>query len=231
MSTFRGVLTALLLLAGAIGYRTETSHGDEEIAEAKKASRDDCLKWIEQLASPKKPPFKGSVRRLPPGVTQETVTSGHRQVGEAYSQLSENVETALPLLAASLEDSRFSAVFENYNSGDYYCRTVGQLCHDIVHAHVGVYRPAVTKGDGEGRFKSLEYELPPGRSFATDLHQRKLSDLQLERIEWAFGQPQPRFFTEEEWKKAVDKLQTMAKQIRETGKPIPVKLQLRFAPK
>lgn len=228
MSTFRGVIAVLFLLVGVIGYRTDTSCGDEEIAEKKIASQDDCLKWIDQLASPNKAPFKGVVHRLPAGTTSSSLAKQQAPIAEAYGHLSDNIETALPLLAASLKDSRFSSVFENGYTGDYYCQTVGRLCAGIVDAHINVYRPVVTKAEGDGHLRTLWFEPKPGTSMETELWQRKLADLQLERIEWARQQPKIEIFTDEEWKKAIDTLDKMAKQIRETNQPIPVKHRVQF---
>ena len=226
-ATLRSVVTMLLLLA-AVSSLADISCGDEPKTEPLKTTRDDCLKLINELANPKKRPFNGSVRRLPQGTSLSSLAKEQQPIADAYNQLSDNIEIALPLLGASLRDPRFSCVFENGYTGGYYCQTVGNLCGSIVDAHLNVYHPLVTKHDGSGHAFSLSYEPKAGTSIDTELWQRSLSDLQLERIEWARIQPQPDFFTEVEWKKAVEKLDEMAKQIRETKKPVPVKHTVQF---
>lgn len=228
MSAFWRIFKFAPLLLGIVAFHTDLSCGDETDLESRKVTRDDCRRWIEKLANPSKPPFQTrSAEDLPAGTDQSSLFRQQKPIVEAYNELSRNIDVALPLLAESFSDDRFSYVFEV--NGPYHIQTVGEACQRIVSTHVNVYRRTIRKADATGHWITLlSYE--PDPIYGKDLSwaRRALKDLQLERIDWACRQQKPKKFSDEEWQAALQNLTRMGDEIRSTGKAIQVDHRLQL---
>lgn len=204
---FRFVSVAILLVAMAPA-------GGEE-SEKKSLTQADCERLVEQLANPGKPPFtEVYVLDLPKGVRESELRRNQKPIAMAYNALSANIEVALPVLAAYIDDERFSYVYEVAISGVYQCETVGGACRRIIDEHVAFYEEFVAKRDDDGRAKSVwfAYDKAGGmEKWLKDRQGRSLAVLQLEAVEWAITQPQPDFFSPAEWQASQKSLHQMAK--------------------
>lgn len=233
MTTLLSMRTIGLISAAWAVLSASAVAGDQVRDKPKPLTAQECERLVQQLANPKPQPFaKSYVLRLPPGVSTAELARTQAPIAAAYDQLSANIETSLPVLMAHLDDERFSFVRQDGISGVYMCTTVGGACSVIVDEHVMIYSAPVTKADSDGRRKSLWYLYD---EFDGDLakwwkgrEKKTLAELQLEPIDWALKQPQPKYFSAKEWKDAQAKLEQMAKQIRSTNRPIEVVHQVSF---
>lgn len=192
----------------------------------------ECERLVEQLANPDPPPFtERYVRRLPKGLSEASLFKSQKPIADAYDALNENIEVALPVLIAHMDDKRFSHVYDEAVSGpSYMCRSVGATCAMLAFDHIDVDLPAITKQDSDGGMRT-SFTDESRADFDAWWRERKgrpLSEIQLEGIERAIRHAQPDYFTPQEWDAAQQKLRSLAAQIRETGKPIPVESRLRF---
>ncbi|HTN04097.1 MAG TPA: hypothetical protein VL132_19560, partial [Planctomycetaceae bacterium] len=108
--------------------------------------------------------------------------------------------------------------------------SVGATCAMLAFDHIDVDLPAITKQDSDGRMRT-SFTDESRADFDAWWRERKgrpLSEIQLEGIERAIRHAQPDYFTPQEWDAAQQKLRSLAAQIRETGKPIPMESRLRF---
>ena len=193
----------------------------------------ECEKLVEQLVNPNKPPFtEDYVLDLPKDVSLDTLRKQQEKVEIAYDRLSANVEVALPVLVKNLGDKRFSYVYEIGWNGCFKKASVGTACYRIIEANVEAYHRHVSFCDGNSPPRSLHFIWDEAGGTKKWWEKRKgkpLADLQLETIEWAMRQPQPKYFpSEAKWKKAVEALEKMAKEIRKSKKPIIVKHEVEF---
>lgn len=191
----------------------------------------ECERLVEQLANPSPPPFtERYVRRLPKGLSEAGFYKSQKPIADAYDTLSENIEVSLPVLIAHRRDERFSHVYDEAFSGpSYMCRSVGSTCAMLAFDHIDVHVPVITGQDANGR--PTWFSIESRNDFQQWWQARKgktLAELQLEGIEKAIRHAQPDYFTPQEWEAAQQKLRSLAAQIRETGKPIPVEHGLRF---
>ena len=205
--------------------------GEPKIA-AKPLTIVECKQLVEQLANPNKPPFTELyVRELPKGVRETDLNDSQKPIAAAYNLLSANIEVALPVLLANCDDKRFSYVYEVGISAVYKCETVGGACSRIIGAHIDVCSNVVTKYNAEGRSKSLQFNYDKAGGYEKWWKDRdgwNVRELQLGLIELALRQPQPDFFSAREWATAKKELNRLAKQIRDTKRPIPVEHKVQF---
>jgi len=208
--------------------------GDEAADKQARLTPDECERLVEQFVNPGKPPFTGKGKPiLPEGVSKSTIYERQKNVGPAYDKLSTNIEVALPILAKHVNDERFSYVYVQPSSGVYKTESVGGACSSIIHAHVEVHQQYTRKSrDDEGRSDSFSF-IDAGcggtnKWWKTRKH-KTLAELQLEGIEWVLRQEKPEYFkSDEDWTRAKTALEKMAKEIRDSRKPIKVKHELRI---
>jgi hypothetical protein len=212
-----------------VGFATSIDAKDGKAAKKKPITAAECERLVKQLVNPHKAPFTEIyVDRLPKGLNVGTLQAKARA---AYNELSKNFKVALPVLVKNVHDQRFSYVYEDRVTGVYLKATVGQACDAIIGAHVEVYRRHVTTYDGEGRPRSLWFISACGGidNWWESRKGKTLAELQLEGIEWALRQKKPRHFkSDKKWAAAKQSLEKMAKEIRETKKPIKVKHEVQF---
>ncbi|MBI1916719.1 MAG: hypothetical protein HYS12_18595 [Planctomycetes bacterium] len=228
------VLAVCVLAVGGVSLRAgETPKRGAPIgrkASDKKArlTPEECERLVAQLVNPDKPPFTGKgVPILPEGVSKSSLYERQKNVGPAYDKLSANIEVALPILAKHVNDERFSYVYMQPSSGVYETQSVGGACSSIIHEHVEAYHQDTSRPrDDEGRSSSLFF-IDAGcgginKWWKTCKH-KTLAELQLEGIEWALRQKKPEYFkSERDWARAKKALEKMAKEIRDSRKPIKV---------
>jgi hypothetical protein len=217
-------LVALASLAAA-PFVTPTTKG-------KPRTEKQCEELVKQLVNPDKPPFsERSVLKLS-GVTEKDLRKKQEKIRRAYNELNANVEAALPVLIKYIDDERFSYVYEDGWSGAYVKQSVGGACREILFGRVELYHQHTTSWSGPP-FSSLESFIYKERGGLEKWWQKRkgkpLADLQLEALEWAIRQPQPKHFkSKEKWDKAVKELEEMAREIRTSKKPYAVKNELWF---
>src|SRR5262249_349738 len=156
-----------------------------------------------------------------------------RKIKVAYDKLSANIEVGLPILTKHVDDDRFSYVYEDVGtSGAFVKASVGVACSRIIEAHVEAYCRHVTRTDFAAipRCPSFIHDECGGIDKWWKPRKKKtLAELQLEGIEWVLRQRKPRLFkSEREWTRAKESLKAMAKEIRNSGKPIKVKHEVQF---
>jgi hypothetical protein len=210
-----------------------TEAGDGPKRANKPLTEKDCEKLVEQLASPHKPPFaERYVLDLPERVDLDRLQKKQEKIKEAYDALSANVEVALPALIKGTSDDRFSYVYEVGWNGAFTKASVGHACYRILTQNVEAYHKHTYRTDGTHPPRSLHFIADGCGGLDKWWEKRKgksLASLQLEAIEWAMRQPQPKHFkSKKDWDKAVRAMEKMAKQVRESGKPIAVKHTVEF---
>jgi len=227
------VLAACILAVGGVypraGEQTKRGGTDRKASDKKtRLTPEECERLVEQLVNPGKPPFTGKgMPVLPKGVSVDTIEEKQKKVKPAYDKLSANIEVALPVLAKHANDERFSYVYIQPISGVYKTESVGGACSTIIHEHVEVYHQHTSRPrDDEGRSSSL-YFIFNGcggvDKWWKDRKHKTLAELQLEGIEWVLRQKKPEYFkSERDWARAKTALEKMAKEIRDSGKPIKV---------
>lgn len=230
MSTNRRNRACLVCMIGFVAF--SELGGKEPRVKSQLVTIAECERLVEQLANPDPPPFQEDyVLKLPKGVTTAALAKSQKPIAAAYDALSKNIEVSVPVLIAHMDDERYSHVYEVGPSAVFQRRSVGECCAIIAFKHIDVYQTAVTRQDAEGRRRALSFidEACGGfENWWKERHEKNLAELQLEGLDWAFGHVRPPYFTPQEWDAAQQKLRSLAAQIRETGKAIPVENRLRF---
>jgi hypothetical protein len=225
---------ALVVLAG---LAAPAGAGEKPISAKKPLTEKECEKLVEQLVNPDKPPFTEPYvleDELPKGSGNplEVLREKQAKIKKAYDALSADVEVALPVLVKNVGDERFSYVYEIGWNGSFVKASVGTACYCIIETHVEVYHRHVSFCNGDAPPRSLHFicdDAGGTRKWWEKRKGRPLADLQLEALKWAIRQPQPRYFeSKARWKKAVESLEKMAKEIRTSEKPISVKHEIYF---
>lgn len=233
MSTIR-IMTPLAAL-GLLACAAPSEADDGSPPARKPLTEARCERLVERLVSPGKRPFSENyVLDLPRGVNTKSLHETQKCIAAAYNELSDNIESALPVLMKHINDRRFSYVYEEGISGTYHTAEVGIACYRIIFAHVNIYSEPVTKYDSDGRSKSL-YFIEDGcgglEKWWKGRRGRSLADLQREGIEWARRQPKPDYFSERQWASAKKELGKLSARISATKEPIPVEHHVRFFPR
>jgi hypothetical protein len=229
------VLVAWVLAVGGVSLRAgekQQRGGTDRKASDKKArlTPEECERLVEQLVNPGKPPFTEDYVLEPPKNLDEKALE---KIRAAYGKLSANIEVALPILVKHVNDARFSYVYEDVGtSGAFVKADVGFACRRIIRAHVEVYSRHVTiyYVEGRSRCRSFIYDECGGIDKWWKRRQNNtLAELQLEGIEWNLRLKKPQYFkSERDWVRAKESLEKMAKEIRDSKKPIKVKHEVHF---
>jgi hypothetical protein len=222
----------VLALGALATFAAPASAGEKPDPPKKGLTAAQCERLVEQLANQAGAPFRQPyVMELPEGVTNGTLRERQQKIAAAYNKLSDNFESALPVLVQHVNDRRFSYVYEDGVSGVYEKATVGDACRRIVEAHVEVYHEHVRGFDETERARSLWFLEDRGgvKKWWKGRQGNSLAELQREGIEWVLRQKRPGHFrTEEEWAAAKKALEKMAADVRDSGKPIRVKHTVLF---
>ena len=225
----RGSIPVVIAL-GLLGISTLAVAGEKPNPPGKLPTRERCERLVEQLVNPGKAPFRSDdVPRLPKGITTSDLYRSQAKIAEAYNDLSDNIEAALPVLMKHIDDNRFSYVFES-GSGNYTKATVGDACNAIVWNHVEPYAPLVTVMDEARRqYPSFVEECGGLKLWWKGRSGRSLAELQVEGIEWALHRKRPDYFeSEREWVEAKRKLEKMAREVRASNKSVHVDHHVQF---
>lgn len=209
----------------------------EELPSVAPLSPEQCEKLIADLVYPDKPPFEPQ-ELTPPEIDRyldrqaiAAINANQKKTRSAYDMLSARIESSLPYLAKHAKDKQLSCILENQDNGTLEKMSVGRMCTTLIGEHVQVYRRYVTKYDEEGRERcSLWFISNQGgvEKWWIAREKKTLAQLQLEGIEWAIRQDKPKEFTEQDWAKAGQALEQMARKIRTSGRPIKVNHGVEF---
>jgi hypothetical protein len=234
-SRWNAVVLALCLYAAAVAvwlflHKKVTSPDFSQFkAREPQLTEQQCEALVEQLVNPKEKPY---LKKRPDDPPEGFDARAQAPIKAAHDQFSANIEDAFPTLIKHIDDKRFSYVCEEPINGVLKTRSVGNACYKILSAHVEVWHQHTTKPrDEEGRQSFLH---PKAGEFdwRENWQGKTLAQLQYEGIDWAVRQPKPDHFkSEAEWARAVKALQQMAREIRDSKRPIKVEHTLDLFPK
>jgi hypothetical protein len=139
---------------------------------------------VQQLVSPNTAPERGS-RGGEPWVkfSKDYDVAAQRRVGEARTQLHDNIQEALPYLVEALDDKRYCMTVSIGEGDSFPNQSVGATCREVIASHLEVYREKI-RFSAPQQWNHYSYT-PISKEWWAQRKDLSLVDLQIEAIDWA----------------------------------------------
>lgn len=218
-SKLTAIIKDVLPLLGAVMLlgRCQKVAGDEP--PSKQETTKNYAQLISQLVSPNKEATTqngaDSKVKFPIGYD----VAAQKRIEALRQVLHDDIENALPYLVGALDDQRYCMTI-NWMDGDaYYNFSVGTICRNVIASHLEVYREEISFF-GSGHWNRYNY--PISKKWWDERKGRRLSELQVEAIDWAIEKrkAEPKEFTEGR-ENEIAELQNLRATIAKSGKPAP----------
>jgi hypothetical protein len=204
-------------------------HGTGIEPTSKEEPANDYPQLISHLASPNNKPITKidarSTVKFPMGYDVEA----QKRIAAARQVLHDNIENALPYLVGALDDKRYCMTIDWAEGDGYYNCSVGQICRDVIASQLEVYRDPISFS-GPGHWHHYDYSI--SKEWWEQRKSGRLSDLQIEAIDWAIKRrkTEPKTFMIEgrDRNNEVAELEKLRDSISKSGEPAKPNRMLRM---